>query len=86
MTITLALIIVVGALAVGAGLGAYRAFQSPAFYSAIILLIWDRLRPAILEMVAKDFSPEHVKKVREAARRAEEIENSRIGPRHPNEK
>ena len=82
---TLALTAVVLALAAGAGLGAYQAFQSPVFYAALINLIWDKLAPELLKLVAKDFTPEHAAKVAEAARTGQPME-SRHGPRHPGER
>lgn len=85
MTITLALLFVLLAVGVGGGLGAYRAFQDPRFYSLLINLIWDRLAPELVKMIAKDFTPEHIAKVAEAARTGQPIE-SRHGPRHPGER
>jgi len=69
---TLALAAVVAALALGAGLGAYRAAQSPAFYAAIIALLWDKLKPAIVEAVMRDFTPERAKEVSDAVRQAKD--------------
>lgn len=84
MTITLALLFVLLAVGVGGGLGAYKAFQDPRFYALLINLIWERLAPELLKMIAKDFTPEHAAKVAESARTGQPIE-SRHGPRHPGE-
>lgn len=65
---TLALAAVVAALALGAGLGAYRAAQSPAFYAAIIAMLWDKLKPALVEAIMKDFTPERAQEVADAVR------------------
>lgn len=82
---TLALATVVLALAAGAGLGAYRAFQSPVFYAALINLIWEKLAPELLKIIAKDFTPEHAAKVAESVRTGQPIE-SRHRPRHKGER
>lgn len=82
---TLALTAVVLAISAGAGLGAYQAFQSPVFYAALINLIWDKLKPALIEMIAQDFTPEHAAKVAEQARTGQPME-SRHGPKHKGER
>lgn len=86
MTITLALLFVLLAVGVGGGLGAYRAFQDPRFYALLVDLLWDRLAPELLKLVAKDFTPEHAAKVAEAVRTGQPIKGSRHGPRHPGER
>ena len=85
MMTTLALLFVLLAVGLGGGLGAYRAFQDPRFYALLINLIWDRLAPELLKMIAKDFTPEHAAKVAEATRTGQPIE-SRHGPRHKGER
>ena len=85
MLTTLALLFVLLAVGVGGGLGAYKAFQDPRFYALLINLIWDRLAPELLKMIAKDFTPEHAAKVAEAVRTGQPIE-SRHGPRHKGER
>lgn len=85
MMTTLALLFVLLAVGLGGGLGAYRAFQDPRFYALLINLIWDRLAPELLKMVAKDFTPEHAAKVAEATRTGQPIK-SRYGPRHKGER
>ncbi len=85
MMTTLALLFVLLAVGLGGGLGAYRAFQDPRFYALLINLIWDRLAPELLKMIAKDFTPEHAAKVAEATRTGQPIE-SRYGPRHKGER
>ena len=64
-----ALIGIALAIAAGAGLGAYRAAQSPAFYAAIVALLWDKLKPALVEAILKDYSPEAGQIVADAVRR-----------------
>ena len=84
-TIIIAIVVAAGG-GLGAFVGAVRAFQSPVFYAAVIALIWDKLKPALLEMIAKDFSPEHVAKVLEASRTGQPMKGNRHGPRHPGER
>lgn len=69
---TLALSAIAAALALGAGLGAYRAAQSPAFYAAVVALLWDKLKPALVEAIMRDFSPERAQEVADAVRQARE--------------
>jgi len=85
MAVTLALLTVLLAVAIGGGFGAYRAFQDPRFYALLIDMLWDRLAPELLKLVAKDFTPEHAAKVAEAARTGQDME-SRHGPRHKGER
>jgi len=68
------------ALLGGFGYGAFRAAQSPVFYAAVISLLWEKIKPAIFEAIAKDFSPEWREKVQDAARRGEDIP-PRVGHR-----
>ena len=74
MAATAALIGIALAIAAGAGLGAYRAAQSPAFYAAIVALLWDKLKPALVEAILKDYSPERAKEVADAVRQAQDPE------------
>lgn len=74
MAATAALIGIALAIAAGAGLGAYRAAQSPAFYAAIVALLWDKLKPALVEAILKDYSPEWAKEVADAVRQAQDPE------------
>ena len=73
-----------GALFVAAALSVFWAFRSPDFVAGLAAIgaaaVWKALSPAL----ARDFSPEHAAKVREATRRGEPLP-SRIGPRHPGE-
>lgn len=72
MAATAALIGIALAIAAGAGLGAYRAAQSPAFYAAIVALLWDKLKPALVEAIMKDFTPERAQEVADAVRQAKD--------------
>lgn len=74
MAATAALIGIALAIAAGAGLGAYRAAQSPAFYAAVVALLWDKLKPALVEAILKDYSPERAKEVADAVRQAQDPE------------
>lgn len=74
MAATAALIGIALAIAAGAGLGAYRAAQSPVFYAAVIALLWDKLKPALVEAIMKDFTPERAQEVADAVRQGRDPE------------
>lgn len=74
MAATAALIGIALAIAAGAGLGAYRAAQSPVFYAAVVALLWDKLKPALVEAIMKDFTPERAQEVADAVRQAQDPE------------
>ena len=73
-----------GLLFVAAAVSVFWAFQSPDFVAGLAAIaaaaIWRAVSPAL----ARDFSPQHAAKVREATRRNEPL-SSRTGPRHPGE-
>ena len=77
-------VLLVTATAGGLALGAYRAAQDPRFYAAVIKLLWDKIKPVLLEALLRDFSPENVEKVRREARTNQPVQR-RHGPKHPGE-
>lgn len=72
---TLALAAVVAALALGAGLGAYRAAQSPAFYAALLNMVWDKLLPHLVKAIKDDWSKERGEIVADAVRQARDADS-----------
>jgi hypothetical protein len=52
----------------------WSAVHSPAFWTAVIAAIASAIGGAIAPVIARDFSPENAKRVRERTRRAEPSE------------
>jgi hypothetical protein len=52
----------------------WSAVHSPAFWTAVIAAIAGAIGGAIAPVIARDFSPENAKRVRERTRRAEPSE------------
>lgn len=88
MNWTVGLILCVGILlpvGIGAGLGAYRAVQSPAVLAGLAGLLVKTLLPILKEFALKRNSPEIEKRMQEVIRRGGQWDNfskrERLNPR-----